>query len=55
MRYETVARNFGLYGYKILNLCFIISLEEFVSENGSSEKKDLNDILLENALYYKGE
>ena len=29
---------FGLYGYKILNLCFIISLDEFVSKNGYSEK-----------------
>jgi len=28
---------FGLYGYKILNLCLIMSLEEFVSENRYSE------------------
>jgi hypothetical protein len=29
---------FGLYGYKILNLCFIMSHDEFVSGNGISEK-----------------
>jgi hypothetical protein len=29
---------FGLYGYKILNLCIIMSLDEFASENENSEK-----------------
>ena len=28
---------FGLYGYKILNLCFLTSLDDFVSENRNLE------------------
>ena len=32
---------FGLYGYKILNLCLIMSLEEFVSENRYSQDLSL--------------